>query len=71
MEEAVLLMKVGDVLEVTLPGELAFGSKGRRASAGKPSIPPNATVSYTIELTTIPGKDEELLESIELNDIGV
>ncbi|PXF41985.1 Peptidyl-prolyl cis-trans isomerase FKBP16-3, chloroplastic [Gracilariopsis chorda] len=70
LEEAVLLMKVGDVFEVTLPGELAFGRKGRRASAGKPSIPPNATVSYTIELTTIPGKDEELLESIELNDIG-
>lgn len=58
-------MKVGDVIEVTLPGEKAFGPKGRRASAGKPSIPPNASISYTIELTTIPGREDELLQGIE------
>lgn len=58
-------MKVGDIYDLTLPGDLAFGSKGRRASAGKPSIPPNATVNYTLELTTIPGREEELLESSE------
>lgn len=58
-------MKVGDIYDLTIPGDLAFGSKGRRASAGKPSIPPNATVNYTLELTTIPGREEELLESSE------
>lgn len=58
-------MKVGDVVEVVLPGDKAFGQKGRRASAGKPSIPPNASISYTIELTTIPGKEDELLQGID------
>lgn len=57
-------MRVGDIYELTIPGQLAFGSKGRRASAGKPSIPPNATVNYTLELTTIPGKDRELIEVV-------
>lgn len=60
-----MLMKVGDIYDLTLPGDLAFGTKGRRASAGKPSIPPNATVTYTLELTTIPGKESELLESLD------
>lgn len=71
LEEAISVMKVGDVYDVTIPGNLAFGAKGRRASAGKPSIPPNATVSYTIELTTIPGKEEELLEAIDDKELGV
>lgn len=58
-----ILMRVGDVFDLTLPGDLAFGPKGRRASPGKPTIPPNATVNYTVELSTIPGKEVELLES--------
>lgn len=58
-------MKVGDVYDLTIPGDLAFGSKGRRATAGKPSIPPNATLNYTLELTTIPGKEKELLETLD------
>lgn len=58
-------MKVGDVYDLKIPGDLAFGSKGRRASAGKPSIPPNATLNYTLELTTIPGKEKELLETFD------
>ncbi|CAN8074976.1 unnamed protein product [Agarophyton chilense] len=71
LEEALMKMKVGDVYDLTIPGELAFGVKGRRASAGKPSIPPNATVSYTLELTTIPGKEQELLESVDSDELGV
>lgn len=63
-------MRVGEVVDVVLPGNKAFGEKGRRASAGKPSIPPNATIAYTIELTTIPGKEEELLEGLEDSEIG-
>lgn len=56
-------MKVGDVYDITLSGDLAFGKKGRRASPGKPTIPPDATVFYTLELSTIPGKEIELLET--------
>lgn len=70
IDEAVQQMKVGQVADVTLLPDKAFGSKGRRASPGKPAIPPNATVSYTIELSTIPGKDEELLETLDDTEIG-
>lgn len=63
-------MKVGQVVEAIIPAEKAFGLKGRRASPGKPSIAPNATVFYTIELTTIPGKDIELLENLSESEIG-
>lgn len=63
-------MRVGDIVDVVLPADKAFGKKGRPASAGVPSIPPNATISYIIELSTIPGKEEELLEGIADSDIG-
>jgi peptidylprolyl isomerase len=55
-------MNVGDVFELTVPGDLAFGAKGRRASAGKPSIPPNATVKFTLLAESIPGRMQELIE---------
>lgn len=55
-------MSVGDLWELDIPGELAFGQKGRRASAGKPSIPPNATVAYSLLIESIPGRMEELIE---------
>lgn len=55
-------MSVGDQLDLVVPPELAFGAKGRRASAGKPSIPANATVRYTLLAESIPGRMEELIE---------
>ncbi|GAB0493397.1 hypothetical protein MMPV_004679 [Pyropia vietnamensis] len=62
VSESVDMMSVGDVYQLSIPPALAFGSKGRRASAGKPSIPPGAYVDYTVEMTGLPGKQEELLE---------
>lgn len=38
-------MSVGDIYELSIPPALAFGTKGRRASAGKPSIPAGAYVT--------------------------
>jgi FKBP-type peptidyl-prolyl cis-trans isomerase len=38
------MLNVGDVAHVVVPGEAAFGSKGRKASPGKRAIPPNATI---------------------------
>lgn len=55
-------MHVGDVYTLKIPGDLAFGKKGRRASSGKPSIPPNATVEYEVALVEFPGRQDELLE---------
>lgn len=55
-------MSSHDVYELTIPPQLAFGKKGRRASAGKPAIPPDAVVQYKLEVVGIPGKEEELLE---------
>lgn len=62
VEEAVLLMRPGDVWELSIPGPLGFGPKGKKASPGQPSIPPNATLKYTLELVALPGRDEDLLE---------
>lgn len=50
------------MLSLKIPSDLAFGKKGRRASAGKPSIPPNAAVDYDVSLVELPGKQEELIE---------
>jgi FKBP-type peptidyl-prolyl cis-trans isomerase len=62
VEEALYLMHAGDVFELEIPGPLGFGPKGKKASPGQPSIPPNATLKYTLELLALPGRDEELLE---------
>jgi peptidylprolyl isomerase len=55
-------MRVGDVYDLMVPADLAFGAKGRRASAGKPSIPPGAVIDFTLMIASLPGKEEELLE---------
>ena len=56
------MMSTGDVWELALPGNLAFGEKGRSASPGKPRIPPNAEITFLLELIAVPGKDDELIE---------
>ena len=45
-------------------GKLAFGPKGRPASAGKPRIPSDATITFDIEMVSLPGKEQELIELI-------
>lgn len=47
-------MSVGDVYELSIPPALAFGTKGRRASAGKPSIPAGAYVTVRLVVLPIP-----------------
>merc|ERR1719440_2621158 len=62
VEEAVKLMHTGDVWELSIPGKLGFGEKGRSASPGKPRIPANADLTFVVDLAGVPGKDEEILE---------
>lgn len=62
------LMRVGDRWEITIPGELAFGAKGRPASPGKPRIPPNAPLDYEIFMEGFPGQEREILELRDLED---
>ena len=47
-----------------LQGNLAFGSKGRPASAGKPRIPGDTTIVFDVEMVGLPGKEPELIELI-------
>ena len=47
-----------------LQGELAFGPKGRPASAGKPRIPGNTEVVFEVEIVGLPGKEPELIDLI-------
>jgi len=63
VDEAVRMMKTGDFWELTVPPELGFGKSGRSASPGKPRIPANAVLTMQLELTTVPGKDDELIEA--------
>lgn len=51
-------------LVVNLQGELAFGQQGRKASAGKPRIPPNAEIIFEVEIVGLPGKEPELIDLI-------
>ena len=64
VEEVLPKMKVGDRWILTVPGNLAFGAKGRPASAGKPRIPANAEVTFEVEMVGLPGKEPELIELI-------
>ena len=64
IEEVIPLMRVGDRFVVTIPSDLAFGKKGRPASAGKPRIPGDATIVYEVEMVGLPGKEPELIELI-------
>jgi peptidylprolyl isomerase len=43
---------------------MAFGPKGRPASAGKPRIPGDATIVFDVEMVGLPGKEPELIELI-------
>lgn len=64
VETTLPLMRVGDRWRLEIPGELAFGSKGRPASAGKPRIPADATITFEVEVVGLPGKEPELIELI-------
>jgi peptidylprolyl isomerase len=45
-------------------GNLAFGAKGRPASAGTPRIPANAEITFDVEMVGLPGKEPELIDII-------
>jgi len=64
VEEVIPKMRVGDRWVLTIPGKLAFGPKGRPASAGKPRIPGDATVVFDVEMVGLPGKEPELIDLI-------
>ena len=55
-------MRAGDVWQLRVPPELGFGPKGRNASPGKPRIPGDAILIFTVALDQVPGKDEEIIE---------
>jgi len=55
------MMRTGDVWELSIPGKLAFGEKGRSSSPGKPRIPPNADITFLLEILAVPGKDDEFI----------
>ena len=58
-------MKVGEQRQMIVPGAMAFGEKGRAPSPGKPRIPPNADIDYILELSALPGKEQELIDLMD------
>ncbi|GMH94400.1 hypothetical protein TrVE_jg4898 [Triparma verrucosa] len=57
-------MSIGDRWVLTIPSDLAFGDKGRPASAGKPRIPAGAEIIFDVEMVGLPGKEPELIDLI-------
>jgi FKBP-type peptidyl-prolyl cis-trans isomerase len=57
MTEILLKMKVGEKVEVYIPGELAYGEMGPRDQTGRPrmdsKIGPNAALIFELELISI------------------
>ncbi|KOO32730.1 peptidylprolyl isomerase [Chrysochromulina tobinii] len=68
VEEAVKLMKSGDVWNLTVPPELGFGTAGRSSSPGKPRVAGDAILDFVLELVAVPGKDEEMIEELGIRE---
>lgn len=64
VEEVLPMMRLGDRWVLTIPGDMAFGKKGRPSSAGKPRIPGDAVITFDLEMVGLPGKEQELIELI-------
>lgn len=64
VEEVLPKMVMGDRYRITVPNNMAFGPKGRPASAGKPRIPGNATIVVEVEMVGLPGREVELIDLI-------
>lgn len=50
--------------DVLLQSDLAFGPKGRSASAGRPRIPGGTPIVFDVEVVGLPGKEVELIDLI-------
>ena len=61
LDDSVVHMKVGDRYKLSFGGDLAFGQKGKPSSPGKPRIPPNAEVTFEVELVDLPGQGEDFI----------
>lgn len=61
ISSALRLMHSGDVWDLDIPGNQAFGEAGQAPKPGVPRIPPNADVLYRLEFYIFPGKEEDLI----------
>jgi hypothetical protein len=52
VEQVLPEMRVGDRWKLSIPPELAFGAKGRPASAGKPRINGDAKIDFEVEMVS-------------------
>lgn len=57
-------MNVGEVCELKIQSRLAYGAKGLL-----PNVPPNATLSYTVELVSAEPEEEMEDLSVEQRQI--
>ncbi|KAL7530318.1 hypothetical protein ACHAXR_003421 [Thalassiosira sp. AJA248-18] len=64
VEEVLPKMQLGDRWVLTIPGNLAFGPKGRPPSPGTPRIPSNAEITFDVEMVGLPGREPELIDLI-------
>ena len=60
IEEILPMMRYKEKWAVQIPANLAFGSAGRKASAGKPRIPGGADLYYEIDFVAFPGFEGDI-----------
>eukprot|EP01041_Mallomonas_annulata_P009547 gene9547-19846_t len=68
LDDTIIHMKVGDRLKLQFGGDLAFGSKGKASSPGKPRIPPMAEIDYEVELVELPGYGDDIILDVASNN---
>ena len=52
-DEGLVGMKVGETRTLTIPPDLAYGEQGTRDRSGNQIIPPNATLTFEVELLAV------------------
>ncbi|HOW32342.1 MAG TPA: FKBP-type peptidyl-prolyl cis-trans isomerase, partial [Bacteroidales bacterium] len=64
-DEGVAKLKEGESARIIVPGEMAFGERGRRTMSGEELVAPYATVIYDVEVLKVSTKAEHEKQQAE------
>ena len=65
-DQAFVGLQLGQMVELTIPGELAYGTSG-----SPPAIPPNASLRFQVELIAVLPKDQQTPVYPTFQDLGL
>lgn len=69
LDEGVAGMRVGERRKLTVPSRLGYGALGTYSEdqKGKPLVPPNATLTYEVELTEVTPKKSDAAKAPDVS----